>query len=146
MPSLTLLRAIASIGCAVLFIGTSAAGWSQRPRDDAVLAIDAGRLLAVLNQVARLLGLNDTSEPGSESVEAELSFAVSRYSQLRQLACTEGVASGLACNEEYSPRLAVRPSSTTLHKELDETEETIRAFWEEVCLRRDPGHIVCQLE
>jgi len=134
-------------------LALSAAFWAtavpaQESGDETVLAMDAGRLVAMLDQASVLLKAGEAKEPDGEDPVLALDFALNRYNILRQIACARAVMEGPECASAYTPVLRRPPVSVSvLRQELDDAEAHILPFWEAVCTKLDdPARHTCQME
>lgn len=121
---------------------------AQSPDEDTALAIDTGRMIVMLDQVSTLMKLPEKEEAPSESPVEALDFVVARYNVLKEKACARDIVEGAQCDAVYAPALQAAPVSLpVLRREVDDVENRILPFWEEVCAELDdPAHPSCQLE
>jgi hypothetical protein len=135
---------------AVLFVVAAfcnATADSATTTDETVLAIDAGRLLAMLDQVSVLLNVENPDEEAGDSAAVELVSAVHRYAVLRAVACERDVIDASQCSMPGLPAPQPGLSGAALRDALDSAEAHIHPLWETVCKRLDkPAHPVCQME
>lgn len=123
------------------------------------LAIDAGRLHAMLGKTELLLGLNEdeTSPTTADTVHETddpfvlLRDAVIRYDRDLSDACQQGAIAGTQCNQMLAPWwLASRtaPKGIDLRKLIDSTTPYVTALWKNVCRTRGPGPdpSLCEME
>ena len=123
-----------------------------RAEDQAVQqTIEAGRLNAMMDQVAVLLGIPNGDGAASNAHEdafSELSGAVRSYNRLVVVACDQEIFAHGTCPETYGPDWLSRPPQTAsdLQLDIDDATQRIEPFWSAVCAARDAEHKVCQLE
>ena len=111
--------------------------------DDDVAAIDAGRLVVMIQKISVLLKLPDVREPSDETPEAMLAFALARYDDLHALACRRNAIEASACARVKTPP----PLAADLRGRVDAAESLIEPFWTSVCRKLDdPKQPICQLE
>ncbi len=101
---------------------------AQPPDDDAILTIDTGRLVAMLDQVATLMKLPEVEQPPSQNPTEVLDFVVKRYRTLLHVACERTIVEGPRCGEAYAPYLQPEPVSLpVLRREVDGHAADIRS-------------------
>lgn len=141
-------RLLSVLGLAFLACGVphfSVQAETRPPAEDTLLKIEAGRLDAMLDQVALLLRVKaDETLSTSDNVEAEIRGAMKRYNDLRALACARGVVDAPPCGSIYVPSFS---SATPLQEQIDDATSHIYPFWVAVCGKLDDSaHGTCQME
>jgi hypothetical protein len=131
--------------------------------DSAVLAIDAGRLVAMVDRTAEALKLLAPStrddDAGQEPAQTgpvfpELAYAVRRYNILVGEACSVGAADAEFCAEPYAPVwLDDAPDAlhgnAALRAMIDDAAAHLEPFWRLICAkatRASKDEAFCQLE
>ncbi|MGN6515596.1 MAG: hypothetical protein ACTHLR_07115 [Rhizomicrobium sp.] len=121
---------------------------ARPPDDDTILTIDAGRLVAMLDQVTILMKLPDADQPPSQNPMEVLDFVVARYNVLLPIACERQIVEGPECGLIYAPLLQADPVPlAVLRREITEVQNHVLPFWHTVCGELDDrGHPICQME
>lgn len=116
--------------------------------EEALLAIDAGRLTAMLDQVAMLLKANGSDVAGDDDIDSELRSTAARYRALLDLACHRDLFAGSQCAESYAlPASSMPVSDSALRREIDDLTSRVHPLWIAVCTKLDDtAHAVCQME
>ncbi len=121
------------------------------------LAIDAGRLDAMMRKSAEILRIADVDETQLPPVEGEgqayaaLRDAVARYRRLVPIACHLGKVSGAFCSDAYAPSWLndpVLPKAGEFRRRIDDATAHIAAFWDALCepLRAQGENDACEIE
>ncbi len=136
--------ALAMVFCALASFDATA----QPPDDDAILTIDTGRLVAMLDQVSTLMKLPEVEQPPSQNPTEVLDFVVKRYRTLLHVACERTIVEGPRCGEAYAPYLQPEPVSLpVLRREVDDAQDHVLPFWQAVCAELDDArHRACRME
>ena len=139
--------AIAMIFFAAGILGANAQS-TESVNDDTILTIDAGRLVAMLDQATTLMKLPDADQPPSQNPVEVLDFVVARYNILLPVACERQIVEGPECAAVYAPALQTDPVPLpVLRREVTEVQSRILPFWHTVCGELDdPRHPTCQME
>ncbi len=142
------LRRISAICAAAVLTAATIGASAQTSDDKTVLAIEAGRLVAMLGQASVLLKEPEAEAPTGGSATETLNFVVARYNVLRARACADRVIVGAHCAFAYAPVLRDDPAPFAVQQqEESDVEGRVLPFWELVCAKLDdPDHAVCQLE
>lgn len=121
---------------------------AQPPDDDAILAIESGRLVAMLDQVSTLMKLPEAEQPSTPGAAAALGFAVARYNTLLRAACGKMIVEEAECRTAYAPPLQPEPvPAGILRLEMDDAQARISRFWQTVCAKLDDRkNPSCQME
>jgi len=139
---------------AMIWLVASGTAAAQTSSDDEAtqLAIEAGRLNAMMDQVALLLGVANGEEIAPSTHEdafSELSDAVRSYNRLGPVACAQIVVPEGICPGSYAPGWLARPPITAkdLRHDIDDAATHLEPFWRMVCAAKDnANHKTCQLE
>ena len=136
-----------------------AAGAPQPDADE--LAIDAGRLVMMVDQSEEALKLfapslkieDSGSDPAQTSpVFPRLVYAVGRYNMIAGAACRAGVVGPSLCSGPYSPvwlNDTTEHSNVALRAMIDDAAAHLESFWVAVCGRAKQvakDEAFCQLE
>jgi len=157
------VRALSAVILACL-IGIPAPDARAVDASDAdTVAIDAGRLLVMVDQSADALkllapGVKD-EDPGPEPAQSgpvfpELVYAVRRYNIVAGEACRAGIVDPKLCADPYQPAWLKDPrgrvrSDAALRAMTDDTTAHLEPFWSDICARArrvTKDEAFCQLE
>lgn len=139
---------------ATILCTTVAAAAAQ---DSMALAIDSGRLDAMMRKSAEILQISDVDETSLPPVTDEgqayaaLRDAVSRYERLVPIACHLGKVSDEFCTAAYAPSWlndTALPDDDEFRRRIDDASAHIAPFWNALCepLRAQGENDACEIE
>jgi hypothetical protein len=157
------MRAISAAFLFCLIAVQPALSASAPGPDAAALAIDAGRLMVMVDQSAEALKLlapaakieDEAQEPAQTGpVFPELVYAVQRYDIVVVEACRLGVAGDGLCADLYRPIWLgggqdAEHDGTVLRAMIDDATAHLEPFWSDICKREkhlSKDEAFCQLE
>ncbi|MGD0143237.1 MAG: hypothetical protein ABSC92_08770 [Rhizomicrobium sp.] len=135
---------------------------ADAPPDSASLAVDAGRLMVMVDQsedalkmLAPTVKAEDTGpEPQGDHAFSELVSSVLRYNIIAHEACRARVVDPELCGESYRPVwLTEAPdaarSDAVLRAMIDDATAHLEPFWSDICAKAKHAtkdEAFCQLE
>jgi hypothetical protein len=134
-----------------LILATPATALDENDRF--IMTIDAGRLGVMVDQSARILGLEGDPAGASTDTFATLKAAVREYRRVLSVACARHTVKAPCEAAYYNPLWLSEPDAPgpgleALRSRIDEAQDRIAPLWGDLCatLPKEHDPSLCQIE